>query len=115
MNDNKIEALNNWGADASSAVKRMLGDTDFYLNLIDMFLTNNDWEELSRLISEKKYKEAFVVSHRMKGSCADLSLTPLYNALCEVTDDLRNDVRPSLSYNYERAEKLHSSLKEAIK
>ena len=85
------------------------------LNLIDIFINNNDWDELDHLVSQKKYKEAFVISHRMKGSCADLSLTPLYYALCELTDDLRNDIRPSLSYNFERAGKLRDSLVEALK
>ncbi|WP_026512096.1 hypothetical protein [Butyrivibrio sp. LC3010] len=115
MQNKKIEALNTWGADTASAIKRMLGDEEFYLSLIDVFITNNDWDDFVHLMSEKKYKDAFVVSHRMKGSCADLSLTPLYYALCDVTDDLRNEIRPSLMYNYERAVKIRDSLLEALK
>ena len=114
MDSKRIQSLIIWGADAHAAIGRMLNDEVFYLNLVEMFITSSDWFELEKLLSENKYKEAFIVSHRMKGSCADLSLTPLYEALCELTDDLRGEVRPTLSDNIKKVYKLKDTLTEAF-
>ena len=113
-NSDKLEALHLWGADTASALGRMLNDDVFYLNLLKVFLTSSDWNELLRLISAKMYVEAFIISHRMKGSSADLSLTPLFNALCELTDDLRNEVRPTLDEDLKIVLTLRDSLNEII-
>ena len=55
-----------------------------------------------------------MVSHRIKGSCADLSLTPLFEALCDLTDDLRYDVRPTLNVNLEKASTIREELISAL-
>ncbi len=115
MNSKKITSLRAWGADTDAAINRMLGDEVFYLNLVDVFIQSADWSDLDHLISEKRYKEAFIISHRMKGSCADLSLTPMFEALCELTDDLRNDIRPTLEENFKKVYELKESLTDAIK
>ncbi|SDB06566.1 hypothetical protein [Butyrivibrio sp. INlla16] len=115
MDSKKIVALREWGADTESAIKRMVGDEKFYLNLVDSFLSNNDWRDLCLKIEKKQYKDAFVISHRIKGSCADLSLTPLFTAMCELTDDLRNDeIRPTLETNLKIAGKLRDRLIETL-
>ena len=115
MDTKKIAALNVWGADTESAIKRMLGDEAFYLRLIDAFLSNNDWRDLCTLLDKKQYRDAFIISHRIKGSCADLSLTPLFQVMCELTDDLRNEeIRPTLENNLKLAAKLRDALIEAL-
>lgn len=114
MSHDQIITLKEWGADTDGAIKRMLDDEAFYLELIDAFMTNKDWEQLCQLISAKKYREAFVVSHRIKGSCADLSLTPLYKVMCELTDDLRGEVRPTLEENFKEASLLREALMLAL-
>lgn len=115
MNNKKIAALDSWGADTKTAINRMLGDEVFYLNLVDVFISSTDWSDLSRLISEGRYKEAFIISHRMKGSCADLSLGPLFNALCELTDDMRNEIRPTLAEDEKTVYELKESLCKSLK
>ena len=115
MDNKRIEALNLWGADPESAIKRMLGDEVFYLSLVDAFVSNNDWNDMCKLIEKKQYRDAFVISHRMKGSCVDLSLTPLFKAMCELTDDLRyEEIRPTLESDLEAAQKLRDSLVKAL-
>lgn len=115
MDNKKIAALSAWGADTAAAIKRMLGDEDFYLGLIDAFLSNNDWRDLCTMIEKEQYRDAFVISHRIKGSCADLSLNPLFAVMCELTDDLRNEeIRPTLEKNYELANKIRDSLIETL-
>ena len=98
MNDieAKISALLRWGADPNKAIRRILGDEDLYFNLLHGFAGSSDWDVLTDLIGQRAFKDAFVIVHRMKGSAADLELTPLFDSLCFVTEDLRNEVRPSI-------------------
>lgn len=115
MDDRRIIALSEWGADTEAAIKRMLGDEEFYLRLVDSFLSNNDWRDMCCAIENNKYQEAFVLAHRIKGSCADLSLTPLFLVMCELTDDLRNEeIRKTLDVNYKAAKDVRDSLIEVL-
>ena len=38
---------------------------------------------------KKNYKEAFEAAHSLKGVLGNLSLTPLYDKVCEITELLR--------------------------
>lgn len=114
---NKIlKLLEGWGARPNEALRRMLGDEDFYFHLIDIFMNELESNELSKLIEEEKYKDAFVVAHRMKGSATDLGLAPIFYALSSVTEDLRNtdNIRPTLPCNMEQLRIRHEELKELL-
>lgn len=91
-----IDGLIRWGADPNAAIKRMLGDEELFFKLMNDFIKSPDWDMLLELINNESFKDAFVIAHRMKGSSADLSLTPLYESLCYVTDDLRGEVEEIL-------------------
>ncbi len=92
----KLYALSEWGADPNSAIRRMMGDEELFLELLHDFMISSDWDKLIELTDQGCFEEAFVISHRMKGSSADLSLGPLFKCLCIVTDDLRGNVVDSL-------------------
>ncbi len=94
--EERLHVLSGWGADPNSAIKRMMGDEDLFLKLLSDFLSSRDWDKLIELINQGSFEEAFIISHRMKGSSADLSLGPIFKSLCNVTDDLRGEVRESL-------------------
>ncbi len=40
-------------------------------------------------LEKKDYQEAFNAAHTLKGSAAALGLTPLYESVCKVVEDLR--------------------------
>jgi hypothetical protein len=94
--EEKLDALSRWGADPNAAIRRMMGDEDLFLKLLHDFLGSRDWDRLAEFTQEGSFDEAFVIAHRMKGSSADLSLGPMFDSLCIVTDDLRGEVRDSL-------------------
>ena len=94
--EDRLEALIRWGADPNAAIRRMIGDEDLFLKLLYDFMNSGDWDILAELVEQGRFDEAFVVSHRMKGSAADLSLGPLLNSFCIVTDDLRGEIRDSI-------------------
>ena len=94
--EDRLDALIQWGADPNAAIRRMIGDEDLFLKLLYGFMNSRDWDILVELVEQGRFDEAFVISHKMKGSAADLSLGPLLNSLCIVTDDLRGEIRDSI-------------------
>ena len=114
---NKIlKSLENWGARPDEALRRMLGDDRFYFKLINTFIEELDDDELSSLVVEKKFHDAFVIAHRMKGSATDLGLAPLFYALSAVTEDLRDqdNIKNTLSYDLEQVDVRREELKKIM-
>ena len=97
-----LKELADWGAEPEAAIRRLLGDEEFYLRLLRKFYEEADWEILPELVSEERQHDAFAVAHRMKGSAADLCLTPLYDTLSAVADGLREELKPTLNQDMER-------------
>ena len=84
-----IEQLNALGADTNDGLARCGGMEAFYLKLVPMALDETKYNELDRLIKEKKYDEAFEAAHALKGVLANLSLTPIFEPVSEITEGLR--------------------------
>ena len=97
-----IEELKTWGAAPEAGIRRVLGDEAFYLKLLKQFAEEKDWEELSGLLDQKKYEQAFITAHRMKGSVVDLELYPIAEALGAVVEDLRGSVSDTLPEDLRR-------------
>lgn len=111
----KVAALGEWGADPNAAIRRMLGDEELFFGLLNSFIDGSDWKLLGDLLENKSLEDAFVIAHRMKGSAADLSLGPLFESLCIVTDDLRGEVSSSLSEDVKSLMMIRASLKDVMK
>ena len=111
-----LDRIAEWGGDPGAAMDRMLGDRAMYRRLLHMLLTELKEEELTMLVAEKRFHDAFVIAHRMKGSSADLGLTPLFEALSAVTEDLRDaeNIRETLSYDLEQVEVKKTELERIL-
>ncbi len=81
--------LHSWGADPDKAIMRLSGDEEFYLGLVCKFASGLDYAIIDELLNKGDLDEAFMRVHRMKGSTADLCLTPLNEVLMELTEELR--------------------------
>lgn len=67
-------------------VKSRLMTDDRILRFLQKFPSSDDFDNLKRTLSEKKWDEAFRFSHNLKGICLNLGLVSLYevsSALCE--------------------------------
>ncbi len=111
-----IRGLSEWGAEPELALQRMLGDKTMYFRLLHMLLKELDQEELLLLVAAKRFHDAFVISHRLKGSSADLGLTPLFESLVLLTDDLRDPehIRETLSFDLEEVDVRKTELRKII-
>ena len=89
-----IEALEAYGADVKAGLARCMGMQDFYLRLVGMELTDENFDKLDRALAAQDSREAFEAAHALKGAVGNLGLTPLFTPLCEITERLRGAEGP---------------------
>lgn len=84
-----MERLEKWGADPVEAIHRMLDDESLYRSLLEKFVKKKEWELFQSAIEERDYYKAFRLAHDIKGSAAVLSLTPIYDVIKVLVEQLR--------------------------
>ena len=84
-----IETLRESGADVDAGLKRCMNNEAFYLRLVPMALNDAGFEKLGAAVSAHDLDAAFEAAHALKGVLGNLSLTPLYEPVCEMTELLR--------------------------
>ncbi len=97
---NVIDGLEAWGCNVPEAMNRFLQDEGLYVKCLYTFTNDASFESLDAALGSKNYKQAFEEAHTLKGVSAYLSLTPLYNAVCRVVEDLRHESYETLDEDY---------------
>lgn len=109
-----IETLKQYGINAEEGLQRCMNNEELYLRLVNKFLEDNSFNELKLAIERGDLDKAFQVSHALKGVLGNLSLTPLYAIIYEVTELLRNRTKMDYS-NYLKKFEMTLSLLQALK
>ena len=114
-----LDVLEDWGCDIEEGLTRLGGDEEFYETLLSGFLQENGMEELTKGLESCDYRRAFEAAHGLKGDTGNLSLTPLYEAVCSLVEDLRpaysgGDVRACLADDYARVVGLFNEFTEKV-
>ena len=84
-----IDKLNEFGANTEEGLHRCLDNEAFYLRLVGMAVNDEGFEKLKNAIDAGDLDEAFERAHALKGSIGNVSLTPLYEPVSELTEALR--------------------------
>lgn len=102
-----IDNLKKYGADVTEGVSRCLNDESFYLDLVKSVIPDVRIDELETYIAEKNFDKAFEVAHALKGMYGNISMKPIYDPICEITEHLRGkeDVDYSGYLNEAKAQK----------
>ena len=95
-----IEGLRNNGADVETGLSRCVGKEDLYLKLVNMGLGDAKFEELGTVLQSNDLDQAFKICHALKGVIGNLAITPLYEALSQMTEKLRNKEAADYSAMY---------------
>lgn len=93
----KLEKLKSIGCNVDEGLNRCLNNQDFYLRLLIKAMDDNKIETLKNAILNNNLKEAFEISHSLKGVYANLALTPIYNIIYELTEYLRKEEKMDYS------------------
>lgn len=89
--------MKEFGAKTDEGLARCLGEESFYLMLVESALTDEQIKTLVGQIQDGDLDSAFETAHALKGIYANLSLTPLYDIVFEITEDLR--ARKQMDYS----------------
>ena len=84
-----IEKLAEYGADVKAGLNLCMNSEDFYLRMVSMVVAEQSFADLKKAIEENDLDAAFQAAHALKGVTGNLSLTPLYNKVAEITELLR--------------------------
>ncbi len=92
-----VAQLREFGANVDEAMKRCLNNETFYLTLVGKALRDPSFERLRDALEQGDLDRAFELAHSLKGVTGNLSLTPIYCALQEMTDLLRKKAETDYS------------------
>jgi len=92
-----IEALKEWGANTDEGVARCVNSVDFYLSLVGRVVDDKGFEDLKTALEANDLDAAFQAAHGLKGILGNLSLTPVYDKVVEITELLRS--RTEMDYS----------------
>ena len=107
-----IEKLNEFGANTNEALERCMNNEAFYLMLVEKELKDDSLERLDAALKEGNLDSGFEIAHSLKGVLANLSLTPLYDVVVEITELLRSRTDTDYSPYMEKAFALKNKLLE---
>ena len=107
-----MDALKDFGAKTDEGLARCLGEESFYLMLVDSTLNDEQIKLLIDQTQQGNLDAAFETAHALKGIYANLSLTPLYDSIFQITEDLR--ARKQKDYS-QMTEQLLSLMHELMK
>ena len=84
-----IEDLKNFGVDTEEGLGRCFGNEDFYFRLVGMIPDDPNFDVLSEKLKAGDLQGGFEAAHALKGVTGNLSLTPIYEPVSELTELLR--------------------------
>ncbi len=86
-----VQALSDLGANTREGLGRCLNNETFYLRLVNMALDDGGYDKLENALNARDTHAAFEAAHALKGVLGNLSLTPLYAPVSELTELLRQE------------------------
>ena len=101
-----IESLKEYGADVETGIKRCRKEA-LYLKLVGKVPSNDNFDLLKESLDQNNLDAAFEYAHGLKGVVTNLSLTPLEEPICEITELLR--AREDIDYS-DHMKEIYSAL-----
>ncbi len=84
-----VDALREYGANTAEGLERCMNNEAFYLRFVNMALEDKGFDALKTAIEAGDKKASFEAAHALKGLLGNLSLTPIYDIVVELTERLR--------------------------
>ena len=88
-----IDDLIAYGANVDEGLSRCMGNEGFYLRLVESLKGEQGFDALKAALDAGNLREAFETAHALKGVLGNLSITPLYEPVSELTEYLRAETQ----------------------
>lgn len=105
-----IDQMRAWGADVDEAMVRCLNNESFYLMLVDKAIQDTNFDRLKEAVAANDLDKAFESAHALKGTMANLALTPILKPVQEMTELLRSRTETDYSDYLKEIEARRSEL-----
>ncbi len=109
-----MDNLKSWGCNVDEALERFVDDQDLYMMCMNLFVDDGSFEALETAINDQDYKGAFEASHTLKGVAGNVSATPLFMVLDEITEKLRANNIDGVKEELATIMQLRESLRSAL-
>jgi len=104
-----LEELENYGVDINITLARFIEDEEFYIECLDTFKKEDNFEMLKKALDKKDYEDAFNIAHTIKGVVANLGITKLYDIVFKLVESLRSKDYTSVEKQYEESLKEYNN------
>lgn len=84
-----IDMLTAYGANTKEGLQRCMNNEGFYFRMVRMVPGDVHFQKLYDAVDAGDLAAAFEAAHALKGSTGNLSLTPIFAPVCEITELLR--------------------------
>ena len=110
MDDKFRKQLEECGADVETALKRFMGNDAIYQKFLGKFPGDPNYAKLGTNIEAGAFEEAYKCAHALKGVVGNLGLTPIYEKVSTLVEELRN--KASEDVDAARANELWQEIKK---
>ena len=110
-----VDKLKEFGANTDEALERCMNNEQFYIMLVEKALNDDSLERLEVALNNNNLDEGFEIAHSMKGVLGNLSLTPLYDIMVEITELLRSRTEMDYTPYMQKAKEIKNELVELSK
>lgn len=97
------------GADVETTLKRFMGNEAIYQKFLGKFPNDPNYANLGKNLEEGAYVAAYECAHALKGVVGNLGLTPIFQRVSDLVEELRNKAPEEV--NAERANALWQEVK----
>ena len=90
MDDKFRQQLEENGADVEATLKRFMGNDAIYQKFLGKFPADPNYANLGTNIETGAFVEAYKCAHALKGVVGNLGLTPIFEKVSALVEELRN-------------------------
>ena len=108
MDETSRALLQSAGIDLEDALARFMGSEELLLKFLLLFPEDENYAILKGAMENNDLSQAFRAAHSLKGVTGNLSMGPLFRAVCELVEVLRQgdlaaaaDLMPTVESAYE--------------
>lgn len=87
----KTEILYDCGIDVGSGVARCMGDADFYVKILTVFINDKTFSRAKAALEKEDSKTLYESIHELRGVCGNLEMNELYRLLTPLAELLKGE------------------------
>lgn len=110
MDDKFRKQLEECGADVETTLKRFMNNDAIYQKFLGKFPNDQNYANLGTNLEAGAFEEAYKCAHALKGVVGNLGLTPIYERVSELVEELRNKAAEEV--DVDRANELWQEIKK---